>query len=87
VLDYVGEAELADDIELIKSVSKVWIGENSTRKKGFRSLPPGAAQSFRENKQQTLCVNAAMEGDEPGVLEHPPWLIELDLPVQKETLR
>jgi hypothetical protein len=87
VLNYVGEAELADDTELIKSVSKVWIGENSTRKKGFRSLTPGAAQSFRENKQQTLCVNAAMEGDEPGVLEHPPWLIELDLPVQKETLR
>jgi hypothetical protein len=45
-------------------------------------LTPGAAQEFRENKQQTLCVNAAMEGDEPGVLEHPPWLVELDLPVQ-----
>ena len=22
-----------------------------------------------------------MEGTEPGALEHPPWLVELDLPV------
>ena len=80
VLRHEGQTVLEGDP--IGSISKVWMGENSCRKKGFRSLTPGAAQEFRENKQQTLCVNAAMEGDEPGVLEHPPWLVELDLPVQ-----
>ena len=80
VLRHEGQTVLEGDP--IGSISKVWMGENSCRKKGFRSLTPGAAQEFRENKQQTLCVNAAMEGDEPGVLEHPPWLVELDLPMQ-----
>jgi hypothetical protein len=86
VLNYGGEekAELDCDNEPISSIAKVWIGENSARKKGFRSLPPGAAQAYRENEQQTLCVNAAMEGEEPDVLEHPPWLVELDLPVQRK---
>jgi hypothetical protein len=84
VLRYGGEAELDADAEPIGSISKIWIGENSCRKKGFRSLTPGAAQEFRENKQQTLCINAAMEGDKPGLLEHPPWLVELNLPVQKD---
>ncbi|KAI4637945.1 hypothetical protein J4E83_000763 [Alternaria metachromatica] len=80
VLDSRREAELDANSDS-KSITKVWIGENSARRKGFKSLPPGPAQKFRENKQQTLCVNAAMEGTEPGVLEHPPWLVELDLPV------
>jgi hypothetical protein len=84
MLKYGGEAELEDDSEPISSISKVWIGKNSSRKKGFRSLPPNAAQNLREDKQQTLCINAAMEGDAPGVLEHPPWLVELDLPVQRD---
>ena len=72
VLGYGGEAELDADAEPIGSIFKIWIGENSCRKKGFRSLTPGAAQEFRESKQQTLCINAAMEGDKPGLLEHPP---------------
>ncbi|KAI4929266.1 uncharacterized protein J4E92_004930 [Alternaria infectoria] len=83
VLDSRREAELDANSDS-KSITKVWIGENSARRKGFKSLPPGPAQKFRENKQQTLCVNAAMEGTEPGVLEHPPWLVELDLPVQRD---
>ncbi|KAG9189570.1 hypothetical protein G6011_06438 [Alternaria panax] len=84
LLGYSGEVELDDDNEPIRSISKVWMGENSCRKKGFRGLTPGAAQEFHENKQQTLCVNAAMEGHELGVLQHPPWLVELDLPVQRQ---
>ena len=84
VLDFRRETDLDADIDN-KSTTKVWIGENSARRKGFKSLPPGPAQKLRENRQQTLCVNAAMEGTEPGVLEHPPWLVELDLPVQRDT--
>ncbi|KAI4712894.1 hypothetical protein J4E89_001872 [Alternaria sp. Ai002NY15] len=85
VLDFTGrgEAEL-DAGSDTRTITKVWIGENSARRKGFKSLPPGPAQKFRDNKQQTLCVNAAMEVTEPGVLEHPPWLVELDLPVQRD---
>ncbi|KAI4703028.1 hypothetical protein J4E81_001905 [Alternaria sp. BMP 2799] len=83
VLDSRRQAELDADSDT-HSITKVWIGTNSAHRKGYRSLPPGPAQSFREKKQQTLCVNAAMEGTEPGVLEHPPWLVELDLPVQRD---
>jgi len=88
VLDFTGrgEAEL-DAGSDTKSITKVWIGTNSAHRKGYRSLPPGPAQKFRENKQQTLCVNAAMEGTEPGVLEHPPWLVELDLPVVQRDMQ
>ncbi|RMZ72940.1 metallophosphoesterase domain-containing 2 [Pyrenophora seminiperda CCB06] len=60
-----------------------WVGENQALKKGFRSLSPGAAKDFLCNRQQTLCINAAMEGEE-GKLEHPPWLVTLHLPVRAE---
>ncbi|KAI4653701.1 hypothetical protein J4E93_001468 [Alternaria ventricosa] len=84
VLDSRREAEIDANFDT-HSISKVWVGTNSAHRKGYRSLPPGSAQNFRENKQQTLCVNAAMEGtEEPGVLGHPPWLVEVDLPVQRD---
>ncbi|EUC43487.1 hypothetical protein COCMIDRAFT_100669 [Bipolaris oryzae ATCC 44560] len=67
---------------LIATIFKDWVGSNQARKKGFRCLPPGSAEDFRASKQQTLCVNAAMEG-EKGELEHPPWLVTLDLPVRR----
>ncbi|KAI4629983.1 uncharacterized protein J4E87_003170 [Alternaria ethzedia] len=87
VLDFRGEAERdgARDVDTDK-ITKVWVGTNSAHRKGYKSLPPGPAHKFRENKQQTLCVNAAMEGTEPGVLEHPPWLVELDLPVVQKDM-
>lgn len=68
------------DSEPITNIIKDWVGSNQARRKGFRGLSPGAIEQLRENKQQTLCVNAAMEGDQ-GILEHPPWLVTLDLPV------
>ncbi|USP82422.1 ser thr protein phosphatase family protein [Curvularia clavata] len=70
------------DSEPITNVIKDWVGSNQARKKGFRCLSPGAAEQLRENKRQTLCVNAAMEGGQ-GILEHPPWLVTLDLPAPK----
>ena len=75
--------ELSDgDNEPITNGFKDWVGPNQARRKGFRCLPPGAVEQFHENKQQTLCVNAAMEGTK-GVLEHPPWLVTLDMPVRR----
>ncbi|KNG47235.1 Metallo-dependent phosphatase [Stemphylium lycopersici] len=79
-LEYGVQNELDGDSEPIRNILKDWVGTNSAHKKRFRCLTPGAAEDFRENRQQTLCVNAAMEGEE-GVLEHPPWLVTLDLPV------
>jgi len=76
------QTELDGDSEPIRNILKDWVGTNSARKRGFRSLTPGAAEDFRESRQQTLCVNAAMEG-EKGVSEHPLWLFTLDLPVMR----
>ncbi|KAF1838571.1 Metallo-dependent phosphatase [Decorospora gaudefroyi] len=76
-LDYGGDSELDGDAESIRSVIKDYVGNNQARKNGFRGLNPGPAQAFRDSKQ-TLCVNAAMEG-EKGVLEHPPWRVDLEL--------
>lgn len=69
------------DPELEPNIFKDWVGSNQARKKGLRCLSPGAAEDFRASKQQTLCVNAAMEGKK-GELEHPPWLVILDLPIK-----
>jgi hypothetical protein len=56
-------------------------GKNQAKKKGYASLPPGSLADFRA-KQQTLCVNAAMEG-EKDVLENAPLVIDLDLKVKQ----
>jgi hypothetical protein len=65
------------DINSIRPLAKEWVGKNQAKKKGFASLPPGSMEDFREGKQ-TLCVNAAMEGEQ-GVLENAPWVVDLDL--------
>lgn len=83
-LELKGQTGLDLETSSTSSVIKDWVGQNQAVKKGFRSLSPGAAEEFRGNKQQTLCVNAAMEGEE-GVLEHPPWLVKLDIPVRIKT--
>ncbi|EOA81634.1 uncharacterized protein SETTUDRAFT_157538 [Exserohilum turcica Et28A] len=71
ILKYGAHMELDDDPEPICHIFKDCVG----------CLSPGGAELFRGNRQYTLCVNAAMEGDK-GVLEHPPWLVALDLPVR-----
>jgi hypothetical protein len=80
-LEYDGSRELDGDAEPISNVKRDWVGKNSSHRNGFRRLSPGDTERFR-NSKQTLCVNAAMEG-EKGVLEHPPWMVDLDLPVRR----
>jgi hypothetical protein len=81
-LEYGESAELDGDTEPMSFVKKDWVGKGRASRNGFRRLSPGDAESFRDSKQ-TVCVNAAMEG-EKGILKHPPWLVYLDLPVQRE---
>ena len=77
-LEYDEGKELPGDLG-INRVKKDYVGKGRASRDGFRRLSPGDTESFCASKQ-TLCVNAAMEG-EKGVLEHPPWLVNLDLPV------
>lgn len=49
-------------------------------RKGYASLPLSSVEKFQQSVQ-TLCINAAMEGDE-GTLENVPWVVDLNLPVQ-----
>jgi hypothetical protein len=76
-LEYGENGELDGDAEPISRVKKDWVRQNSSCRNGCRKLSPGDAESFRDSKQ-TLCVNAAMEH---GKGLHPPWLVNLDLPV------
>jgi hypothetical protein len=69
-----------EEDDSIIPLAKEWVGKNQATKKGFASLPPGSLDEFR-TKKQTLCVNAAMEG-EKGVLENAPWVVDLDLTVK-----
>lgn len=62
--------------DLIIPIAKEWVGKNQAKKKGFASLPPGSLESFRAGGQ-TLCINAAMEGEQ-GKLENAPWIVDLD---------
>ncbi|KAF7444797.1 hypothetical protein A1F94_010803 [Pyrenophora tritici-repentis] len=83
-VEFNDQKELGVEAGSTSPILKDWVGENQALRRGFRSLAPNAAEGFRNNKQQTLCINAAMEGEE-GVLEHPPWLVKLHLPVKQET--
>lgn len=66
-----------DDSDSILPHAQEWVGKNQARRKGFASLAPGALEEFLHGSQ-TLCINAAMEG-EKGKLENAPWLVELSL--------
>jgi predicted phosphodiesterase len=66
-----------NELDTIKSLPKEWVGKNQAAKKGYANLPPGSVEDFHQSKQ-TLCINAAMEGDD-GMLENAPWLVELYL--------
>jgi hypothetical protein len=76
------ETNTEDDVDTIKPLQKEWAEKNQATKKGYANLPPGSAEDFHKSKQ-TLCINAAMEGDE-GMLENAPWLVELDLPMVEQ---
>lgn len=71
--------KVVGDNDIITPLPKEWVGKNQAKKKRFASIPPGSLEDFRASKQ-TLCVNAAMEG-EKGVLDNAPWLVDLHLPV------
>ncbi|KAF2819898.1 hypothetical protein CC86DRAFT_361303 [Ophiobolus disseminans] len=84
-LEY-ANATKKNDADTIIPLAKEWVGKNQAKKKGFANLPPGSLDDFRASAQ-TLCVNAAMEG-EKGVLENAPWVVDLDLipPTRRPTL-
>ncbi|OAG06874.1 Metallo-dependent phosphatase, partial [Paraphaeosphaeria sporulosa] len=56
-----------------------WVGKNQAKRKDHASLPPGSAETFKKNPQETLMVNAAIMDDD-NQPENAPWLVELDLP-------
>jgi hypothetical protein len=76
-LEFSDKSSKKTDSDSIVPLTKEWVGKNQAKKKGYASLPPGSMEAFREGRQ-TLCVNAAMEGEQ-GVLENAPWLVDLDL--------
>jgi predicted phosphodiesterase len=80
-LEYVENGTKKADSDTIQPLQKEWVGKNQAAKKGYASLPPGSADEFRQTNQ-TLCINAAMEGED-GNVENAPWLVELDLPAKK----
>ncbi|KAL5421445.1 hypothetical protein PMIN04_005604 [Paraphaeosphaeria minitans] len=59
-----------------------WVGKNQAKRKGHANLPPGSAEKFRNNAQETLMVNAVIMDDDDQP-ENAPWLVELDLPSQE----
>ncbi|KAH7406069.1 Metallo-dependent phosphatase-like protein [Phaeosphaeria sp. MPI-PUGE-AT-0046c] len=71
-VEYAPRPKTEEDSDTIKPLQKEWIGKNQAAKKGYACLPPGSDEDFQQNKQ-TLCINAAMEG-EKGTLENVPWL-------------
>jgi predicted phosphodiesterase len=80
-LEYAENDTKKADSDTIQPMQKEWVGKNQAAKKGYASLPPGSANEFHQTNQ-TLCINAAMEGAE-GNLENAPWLVELDLPAKE----
>lgn len=75
-LEYVEKSIDVGGTDTIVPLAKEWVGRNQAKRKGFATLPPGSQDNFREGKQ-TLCINAAMEG-EKGVLQNVPWMVYLD---------
>ncbi|KAF2797039.1 Metallo-dependent phosphatase [Melanomma pulvis-pyrius CBS 109.77] len=67
-----------EESDAIVTLPKDFIGKNQAKRKGYASLPPGAAEAFR-TKKQTLIINAAIMDDsqEPG---NAPWIVDLELP-------
>ena len=78
-LEFDSEVKIGGEADSIIPLQKEWVGKNQASKKGFASIPPGSLDDFRSSKQ-TLCVNAAMEG-EKGLLENAPWVVDLEFPV------
>jgi hypothetical protein len=78
-IEYDDTKRAKDDGDCIVSLTKEWVGKNQARRKGYARLPPNSAEAFREDRSQTLVVNAAIVDDqgEPG---NAPWMVELDLP-------
>ena len=81
-IEYDQRSRSKEDSDSIVPIAKEWVGKNQARRKGFASLPPNSLEEFREGNQ-TLCINAAMEGEE-GQLENAPWVVDLDLKVHKD---
>ncbi|KAF2738470.1 hypothetical protein EJ04DRAFT_560766 [Polyplosphaeria fusca] len=71
--------------DIICAFSREWVGRNQAKKKGYACLPPNSAQSFRDDRGQTLMVNAAMAGHEED-MGNMPWLVELGLETKVDNL-
>jgi hypothetical protein len=84
-LEFDDKVKAIGDCDTIIPLPKEWVGKNQAKKKGFASIPPSSLEHFRASKQ-TLCVNAAMEG-EKGLLENAPWVVDLALPVEFKEIR
>ncbi|KAF1841487.1 Metallophos-domain-containing protein [Cucurbitaria berberidis CBS 394.84] len=80
-IEYDKSSKSKDEAGSIIPIAKEWVGKNQAKKKGFASLPPGSLEVFRKGNQ-TLCINAAMEGED-GQLENAPWVVDLDLKVSE----
>lgn len=78
-VEYASGSKIERDSDTIKPMQREFVGKNQAARKGYAILPPGSEEDFHRSKQ-TLCINAAMEG-EKGVLENAPWLVQLDLPI------
>jgi hypothetical protein len=78
-LEFDDKVKIGGEADSIAPLQKEWVGKNQAKKKGFASIPPSSFEDFRTSKQ-TLCVNAAMEG-EKGLLENAPWVVDLEFPV------
>lgn len=72
-----GKPSEGGESDTIIPLTKEWVGKNQAKRKGFSCLPPGSMEEYRDGKQ-TLCINAAMEGED-GLLENAPWVVDLDL--------
>jgi hypothetical protein len=67
-----------EDGDDVTCLTEEWVGRNQWIRNDYSSLSPGSAEAFRDNLQQTLMVNAAIQGVY-GEPDNMPWLVELGL--------
>lgn len=58
-----------------------YVGRKQARRNGYSMLPPSSTEAFRSGNE-TLFINAAI-GNHDEKPYQAPWLVEIDLPVDK----
>lgn len=66
-----------DDDEDIELLPREFAGKNSSKRRGYARLSPATYEQCKAG-EQTLFINAAL-GDNSGVMENIPWIVDLDL--------